>query len=169
LPPQWRDPRISLLPVFARHSGAARISVLALALACSLFVIPHRSESRESHEAEGHAFTRAESALLLALRVLDRASDRGRKNNPRKNPSKIPLSSPSNLQNPPNPHHPNNIKVSRRWHTSFPPSRIIKSVSKTKQTRPSSRVFAFNPQPQSRSPDLVQTQSRLSPDLTCLF
>jgi hypothetical protein len=31
LPPQWRDPRISLLPVFARHSGAAPPQVVILA------------------------------------------------------------------------------------------------------------------------------------------
>jgi hypothetical protein len=80
-----------LLPVLARHSGAARISVLALALAvpCPLFPVP------------------------CSL-----------------------LSSPSNPQIPPNLHQPNNINLSRSWHTSFPPSRIIKTVSKTKQTRP---------------------------------
>jgi hypothetical protein len=46
------------------------------------------------------------------------------------------LSRPSDPQIPPNLHQPNNINLSRSWHSSFPPSRIIKSVSKTKQTRP---------------------------------
>jgi hypothetical protein len=46
------------------------------------------------------------------------------------------VSSPSKLQIPPNPHQPNHLKLKNTWHTSFPPSRIIKSVSKTKQTRP---------------------------------
>ena len=46
------------------------------------------------------------------------------------------LSRVSTLENLPNQHQPNNINLSRSWHTSFPPSRIIKTVSKTKQTRP---------------------------------
>jgi hypothetical protein len=53
------------------------------------------------------------------------------------------LSSPSNPKIPPNPHQPNNIILSKSWHSSFPPRRIIKSVSKTNQTRQTSRVFAF--------------------------
>ena len=52
------------------------------------------------------------------------------------NPQQIPLSSPSPLQFPPNPHHPNNIILFKSWHTSFSPSHIMKTVSKSKQTRP---------------------------------
>ena len=40
-----------------------------------------------SPDPEGHAFTRAESALPLSLRVLDRVSDRGRENLPSKTPA----------------------------------------------------------------------------------
>ena len=67
LPPQWRDPRISLLPVFARHSGAAppRVVILAqpespywplplpLLLLLPLFVLrchPERSFSQSYRE-----------------------------------------------------------------------------------------------------------------------
>ena len=156
----WEKPGAPSIAPLSHAMGGTNTAQTS-ALACSLFVIPHRSESREGHEAEGHAFTRAESALLLALRVLDRASDRGRKNNPRKIPSKIPLSSPSNPQNPPNPHHPNNINLFKIWHSSFPPSRIIKSVSKTKQTRPiaGSLHLTLNRRVE------VQTKSRPVPDL----
>src|SRR5208337_2698740 len=51
-------------------------------------------------------------------------------------PTPVFLSSPSNPPISHNQHHPNDIINLKSWHTSFPPSRIIKSVSKTKQTRP---------------------------------
>ena len=69
---------------------------------------------------------------------------------------KIPVSRPSNPKNRTNSHSFNHIPHKNSWHSSFPPSRIIKSVSKTKQTRPASRVFAFN------------TSRALSACLTCI-
>jgi hypothetical protein len=48
----------------------------------------------------------------------------------------IRMSSPLRPEKSPNSIKTHQIKVSRSWHSSFPPSRIIKSVSKTKQTRP---------------------------------
>jgi len=48
----------------------------------------------------------------------------------------IRMSSPLHHEKPPNSIKTIKILVSRSWHSSFPPSCIIKSVSKTKQTRP---------------------------------
>ena len=42
-------------------------------------------------------------------------------------PLLIFLSSPSTLQNPPNQLHTNHLKLKNSWHSSFPPTRIIKS------------------------------------------
>jgi hypothetical protein len=81
----------------------------------------------------------------------------------------IPLSSPSNPKNPTNPLPTNHFPQKKSWHTSFPISRIIKLVSKTKQTRPTagpslltdhwlrSSTAATKSRP---SPDLIQTKSR---------
>ena len=43
------------------------------------------------------------------------------------------LSTPSTLQNPPNPHPTNHFPHKNTWHTSFPPTRIIKVVIKTQR------------------------------------
>jgi hypothetical protein len=58
------------------------------------------------------------------------------------------LSSPSNHEKRLNHQKTKEKKLSRKWHTRFPPQRIIKAVG-YKQTRPISRVFAFNASPQT--------------------
>jgi hypothetical protein len=54
------------------------------------------------------------------------------------------LSSPSTPKNSSNQHPINHFHQKNSWHSSYAPRRIIKSVSKTKQTRPIRRVPAFN-------------------------
>src|ERR1039458_9209695 len=56
----------------------------------------------------------------------------------------IRLSRPSRPHNPPNPQPINHFPPKNSWHSSYAPRRIIKSVSKTTQTRPTSRAFAFS-------------------------
>jgi hypothetical protein len=66
------------------------------------------------------------------------------------------VSSPPPPQKSSNPIKTIKIIVSSSWHGSFPPKRIIKAVV-NKQTRPTSRAFAFN------------TSHALSACLTCIF
>ena len=53
------------------------------------------------------------------------------------------LSSPSTSKNPSNQLLINHLSSKNTWHSSYAPSRIIKTVE-NKQTRPKRRAFAFN-------------------------
>jgi hypothetical protein len=68
----------------------------------------------------------------------------------------IRMSSPLRPEKSPNSIKTVQIKVSRSWHTSFPPSHIIKTVSKTKQTRPAAGSLHLT----LNRRDEVQTLSR---------
>jgi hypothetical protein len=59
------------------------------------------------------------------------------------NPQQIRMSSPSTPKNPHNFCPINHFPNKNTWHSSFPSSRIIKSVSKTKQTRPNPPGLRF--------------------------
>jgi hypothetical protein len=77
---------------------------------------------------------------------------------PPQKPQKILMSSPSEPKNPNNPSPINHFPPKNSWHSSFPPTRIIKSVSKnTNRPGPTRRAFAFN------------TSHALSTSLTIIF
>ena len=63
---------------------------------------------------------------------------------PHQIPSNSPCQAPPRPKKATNSHPTNHIPQKNSWHSSFPPTRIIKSVSKTTKTRPTRRVFAFN-------------------------
>jgi hypothetical protein len=114
-PSFWRPPRAVILapPQNRRHSGFCSPRAVILAQPESPYLL-------------GELFSSAGCPRCLAFGHLGEPQ----------NPQQIPLSSPSPLQFPPNPHHPNDIILFKSWHTSFSPSHIIKTVSKSKQTRP---------------------------------
>jgi hypothetical protein len=58
------------------------------------------------------------------------------------------VSSPSTHQNLLNQQKTKEKKLSRKWHSSYAQTHIIKAVE-NKQTRPTSRAFAFNAPPQT--------------------
>ena len=85
------------------------------------------------NESEGHAFTRAESRPpLYVFASLTAYRSRTRKKNP-SNPQQIRMSSPSTLQNPPNPHPTNHFPPKNTWHSSYAPPRRIKVGEKIRR------------------------------------
>jgi hypothetical protein len=124
---QWRDPRISPLPVL-RRCLFLPLFVLAVILSASF----EREGSRRTPPL--HPFLPQNPRPCSYRPPLHphatqlKAHSSNRKNRP-PTPQKtqqIPLSSPSKPQIPPNPHQPNHFPQKNTWHTSFPPRRIIK-------------------------------------------
>jgi hypothetical protein len=81
-------------------------------------------------------------------------------------PRKIAVSRPSTPKNPPNSHQPNHINLKNSWHSSFPPTRIIKAVEMRERSPAHESGFFCLPLRQKRrrlSLPMVYENAHLAP------